>query len=367
VSSPTSFEALAQRILEGSASLQVRAAAARGALPLPRAALVRLFLHLREDPDTNVRNDAHASLEALGPEQAREVLGDPDCPPEVLLHFAPIAARDEKLAEILAFHPKVPDEALSALATRGNASVIELVLVNQQRLVSAPALLDRLTMNPALRADQRGRILDLLGRVSRMQETPADSAEAHAEEASPEGEIEDTARLLDVDVGELLSSSEIEGGEEFENSEDAEIRSVYRRILTLNTAQKAILAMKGGREERVILVRDTNKVVALSVLKNPRLTEQEVEKIAMMRNVSDEVLRHVGNNREWAKSYQVVNALVRNPKTPPGVSSNFIPRLVNRDLKQLASDKNVPELIRRMAKKTLDTRTQQTAASFRKK
>ena len=61
--------------------------------------------------------------------------------------------------------------------------------------------------------------------------------------------------------------------------------------------------MKGGREERLILVRDTNKVVALSVLKNARLTEGEVEAIASMRNVSDEILRNVGINREWSKIY----------------------------------------------------------------
>ena len=145
------------------------------------------------------------------------------------------------------------------------------------------------------------------------------------------------------------------------------MQSVYKKILTLNTAQKAILAMKGGREERAILIRDSNKIVSLSVLKNGRLTEAEVESIASLRNVSDEVLRLVGINREWSKNYVIMANLVRNPRTPPGVSTNFVPRLNNKDLKKLADDRNVPEIIRKAAKRTHDLRTQQQAVSFRKK
>ena len=89
--------------------------------------------------------------------------------------------------------------------------------------------------------------------------------------------------------------------------------------------------------------------------------------ISNMRNVSDEILRIVGINREWAKNYVVVSNLVRNPRTPPGVSTNFISRLTSRDLKGLAGDKNVPEIIRRMAKKTYDVRTQKTEPSFKKR
>lgn len=364
MSSPAPAEALIQRILEGGAPLAVRSAAARGALPLSRAVLARLFLHLRNDPLEEVRTDAEASLGALAGEALREVVSDPACAPEVLVHFAPIAARDESLAESIAFHPLTPDSALGILAARGGAAVVELVLTNQQRLLSSPDILNRLMENPALRADQRGRILDLLERFVRptseteVADDAVEVAPIHAEQA---------AKLLDVDVGELIAASEILDGAEFDAAPDPRIRSAYRKILTLSTAQKAILAMKGGRDERTILIRDTNKVVAVSVLKNPRITETEVEAIAAMRNVSDEVLRSVGTNREWSKNYGVMAALVRNPRTPPGVSTNFIPMLSNRDLKGLATDKNVPEIIRRNAKRTYDLRTQKVEKTVKKK
>ena len=363
-------EALVQKILDGSAPFAIRAAAARGALPLSRAVLARLFLRLRDDPDENVRAEAAANLDAFDGEAIREVLSDPACHAEVLRHFSDMAAKNEKLAEIVAFHPEVPDDALAVLASEGNSSVIELVLTNQARLLECPGLLDRLTSNPALRTDQRGRILDLLAHFFRDREPGGAGEGAAGSDAEPIEEVdaEQAARLLEVDVGELFAASEILDGEEFERAEDPVIRSVYQKILTLSTARKAMLAMKGGREERAILIRDTNKVVALSVLKNPRLTEREVEAIAAMRNVSDEVLRAVGAGREWSKSYAIAANLVRNPRTPPGISTNFIPRLTNKDLKWLATDKNVPEIIRRNAKRTYDLRyQQQTQAALKKK
>jgi hypothetical protein len=361
------FGAVLARILSGGAPLPVRSAAARGALPLPRAVLTRLYLHLREDPDESIRSDAENSLLQLTPEVVLEVLSDPACDPVVLRHFAVAAARDERLAEKVAFHDNADAATLTVLASEGNASVLDLVLTNQQRLLSTPGLVDKISMNPALRGDQRGKLLDLIDRFFRGEAARAAEAAGQGAEAAETIDAEQVAKLLDIDVGELFAASEIMDAEEFAQSENPVVRSAYKRILTLNTAQKAILAMKGGREERIILVRDTNKVVALSVLKNPRMTEGEVESIAAMRNVSDEILRNVGVNREWSKNYAVVANLVRNPRTPPSVSTNFVSRLNNKDLKTLGGDRNVPEIIRRMAKRTFELRTQKAAASFRKK
>ena len=358
--------AIVERILSGAAPLPLRSAAARGALPLPRAVLTRLYLHLRSDGDEAIRGDAERSLSELTADVVAEVVADPACDCVVLLHFASTAARDERLAEKVAFHPNVDAKTLHVLASEGSGGVLELVLTNQEKLLATPGLIDRLSVNPALRQDQRGRLLDLIDRfVQKAAEAPA--GEAGTTEVSETLTAEEAARYLDVDVGELFAASEIVDGEEFANSPDLVVQSVYKKILTLNTAQKAILAMKGGREERGILVRDSNKIVALSVLKNGRLTDSEVESIAAMRNVSDEVLRLVGINREWAKNYVVMANLVRNPRTPPGISTNFVPRLNNKDLKMLAGDRNVPEIIRKAAKRTHDLRTQQQAPSFRKK
>lgn len=365
--SGSDFGVILERILSGGAPLALRSAAARGALPLPRAVLTRLYLYLRNDPEEAVRSDAENSLGQITPEVLVEVLSDAVCDPLVLEHFAATAARDERLAEKVAFHANANGNTLSVLASEGNAAVLDLVLTNQERLLATPGLVDKLSMNPALRADQRGRLLDLIDRFFRGEAERAAAGAGPGVEAAETIDAEQVAKILEINVGELFAASEIMDAEEFAQSEDLVVRSAYKRILTLNTAQKAILAMKGGREERLILVRDTNKVVALSVLKNARMTEGEVEAIASMRNVSDEILRNVGINRDWSKNYTVVANLVRNPRTPPSLSTNFVSRLNNKDLKTLGGDRNVPEIIRRMAKRTLDLRTQKSEGTLRKK
>jgi hypothetical protein len=111
------------------------------------------------------------------------------------------------------------------------------------------------------------------------------------------------------------------------------------------------LAMKGTREQRAQLIRDSNRMVAAAVLTSPKLTESEVEAFAKMANVSDEVLRLIAGHRGWMKNYGVALGLARNPKTPPAISMQLLHRLGDRDVKMLASDRNVPEALRLAARK----------------
>ena len=127
--------------------------------------------------------------------------------------------------------------------------------------------------------------------------------------------------------------------------------SVTQKIASLSVAQRMSLAMKGSREERAILIRDPNKLVSTAVLSSPKITESEIESIAKMANVSDEILRIVGNNRGWVKNYNVMLALVRNPKSPVALAMNLMSRLNDKDLRQLSTNRNVAEILRVTARK----------------
>lgn len=111
------------------------------------------------------------------------------------------------------------------------------------------------------------------------------------------------------------------------------------------------LAMRGTREQRAQLIRDSNKLVAVAVLSSPKLNESEVEAFARMANLSEDVLRIIGSNRAWVKNYNVVSALTKNPKTPTALAMTFLQRLNERDLKRLAIDRNVAEPVRLAARK----------------
>lgn len=126
-----------------------------------------------------------------------------------------------------------------------------------------------------------------------------------------------------------------------------------RVLAALSVTDRIKLAMRGTREQRAVLIRDPNRLVAAAVLSSPKLTDTEVEAFARMANVSEEVLRLIGTNRTWIKNYSVVSALVKNPKTPPAISLRLLPRLVERDLKSLTVDRNVAEPLRLAARKAL--------------
>jgi hypothetical protein len=136
-----------------------------------------------------------------------------------------------------------------------------------------------------------------------------------------------------------------------EEAEQKRKASVTQKIASLTVAQRMGLAMKGSREERSILIRDPNKLVSTAVLSSPKLTESEVEAIAKMANVSEEILRIVASNRAWVKNYNVMLALVRNPKSPVALAMNLMSRLNDKDLRQLSTNRNVAEILRVTARK----------------
>ena len=135
--------------------------------------------------------------------------------------------------------------------------------------------------------------------------------------------------------------------------EEEDSTSVLQRLAAMNVPQRLKRATKGTREERAVLIRDPNKMIAVAVLSSPKLTTTEVEAIARMANVSDEILRIIAMNRAWMKNYNVVWALAKNPKTPVPLSLNLLPRLAEKELRTLSSDRNVPDILRITARKKI--------------
>lgn len=168
----------------------------------------------------------------------------------------------------------------------------------------------------------------------------------------------------DADLEEL--ASQIERGEDTISipealtveppREDPETKSLYGRIQAMTVGQRIKLALKGSRDARAILVRDPNRIVQRFVLQNPRITEDEVLMICKNRNTDSDLLRIVTENREWLRSYQVKLALVQNPKTPLPVSLHFVGALMDRDVRFLAKNKNVPSAVSTRARRLLAER-----------
>jgi hypothetical protein len=148
----------------------------------------------------------------------------------------------------------------------------------------------------------------------------------------------------------LVDTDDTDYGPEETSAEDQQ--SVFQRVSAMSVPEKVKAAMKGSREMRAILIRDPNKLVALSVLSGPKVSDPEVEGYARMGSVSEDVLR-IASRRAWMKNYSVVLALVKNAKTPVAITMNLLARLREPDLKRLSTDRNVPEVLRLTARKKM--------------
>jgi hypothetical protein len=140
-------------------------------------------------------------------------------------------------------------------------------------------------------------------------------------------------------------------------AEGADRDSVMQALGKMTFPQRLKAALKGTREVRSVLIRDPNKMISSAVLSSPKLTESEVEAFARMASVSEDVLRAIGANRAWMKSYKIVVGLTKNPKTPIAMSLNLMARLNDRDMQMLAVDRNVPEPLRVAARKKIVSAT----------
>jgi hypothetical protein len=130
--------------------------------------------------------------------------------------------------------------------------------------------------------------------------------------------------------------------------------SLSKRIMSMNISEKIKLATKGNKEARGILIRDSNKLVSVAVIRSPRITDGEVLAQAQSKTCNEDVLRVIYTNREWLRKYAIKLALVKNPKVPQGVSMKLMGTLYEHDVKSLSKDKNVPGSVQMIAKKQME-------------
>ena len=388
-----------QAIIGGKAPQPARLAAARGLLPLPQNDLLEVLVALTTSDDAQIATAASETLKAETAESLLSAASDEETAPNVLAYLATQADGPPQLYEATILNTRTPADALAKLAaTTPHASLLELITINQQRLVRSPEIIEAILSNPACTGEAERRARETRKEFfekERGARQIADELRARGQTAAAEffetaelttvaGDIsvEDVwliaqhIEVSDADIDdswlpaeryeELMSESPAEAAAnaqrviESERLESGDVSpervSLIRRIMFMNTKDRIKLGMKGDREARGILIRDSNKVVCSAVVKNPRITEQEIENIAAMRTVADEVLRIIALNRTWIRSYLIIHNLARNPRTPIPTAMNILPRIRTKDLQQLAQNRNVSEAVRRQAYRLGQTR-----------
>lgn len=355
----------AQKIAAPTAPPKLQEMAARGIAPGVRPAdLVAVLVLLGGSENAAVRETANKTLAALPePLLAGALAGDlePQAIDALARHYG---GRLDVLEKLVAM-PRVAMDTIEELARTGAEPVTELVATNEERLLKHPRIIELLYLNKNTRMSTADRIVDLAVRngiqltgLGAFKEVAAAIQDELIPLPSPEPTPDD---LLYFETQELAEQLAVAPDEDvFIETDDGKevvkdkLAPLYKRITDAPISTKIRRALLGTKEERMLLVRDQNKIVASAAARSPLLQETEVAMISRNRNVSDEVLRIIATTPEWMKSYMVKKNLVENPKTPVMIATRLIPHLRESDLRHVAKSKNVTGAISDAARRHLD-------------
>jgi hypothetical protein len=377
--------------------------AARGALALPAGEMIEILVHLANH-NKIFGQQARMTLAGWEEKSSLAAASDPKTPVEVLAYLiSPDNLRPILLPALLE-NRSVPEEGLVALANAGSREVVE-VMQASERIKQMPEVCSAMENNPnhvvqPAIANSAATVSEPDAPGTEVAEEKGDTEvlDAIAEASEPQG----PAEVLDEQVSAFFAEHavEIEAekdkafqplgglGNEAETLEpaaavaapgasdmppatavvavpahstpkhgarphEAETKrgSALQKISKMDVKGRIQLAMKGTKEERSILIRDGTKIVALAVLESPKISDGEVESFASQKNVLEAVLRSIPMKRRYAKHYPVIRNLVFNPRTPMDVALGLMKNMLVADLKNLSSNKQISETVRKLALK----------------
>jgi hypothetical protein len=364
---PESLSQLARRMIDPASPAAMRQMAAKGVAPglKPGEALTIVAL-LSEGADEDVATTARATLGKLPEPLVNGALAG-DLAPGVLALIAPTYARNATIIYKVLAHASITPETVAAVAAVASEEVAELVATNEQRLLAHPVIIEKLYMNKATRMSTADRILELAVRNKvELNGIPAykEAAIAIGQELIVEPSDEPTPDdLLFVETAIVAEKIELDPAredthrvddEKGEEVVDDKFLPLYAQLAKMTISQKIRRAMLGNAAERLLLVRDSNRLVAQAAIKSPSIQQNEVVRISASRAVSEDVLRAIALDREWTRSHQVKVNLVSNPRTPFAFASRLIIHLRESELKGLAKSKNVSGAVAKAAKQQLE-------------
>jgi hypothetical protein len=351
---------IVQKFKDGALPEPMAKALVSGSLPVPPLDLLSALAFAVFQPNAYAEGAVQTLLgmpEGLLANALLEPIEDP-----AVLGLILVNRKEPALLESALLNPALGAAWMERVVPHLPGALLEIPLNNQVLWIERPVILDLLEQHPEAEYQIKRRVNEFRRDVLR---------QATEEEVADRLEIIDEveAGRLDKAWSELPMPQEHPGEEAeaepaperhdaSESDETGEVinLSLTRRVMRLRTNQKIMLAIKGGKEERTLLIREANRLVQVNVIRNPRITEGEVAFIAQMRTINEEVIRVIAANRDWLKKYAIVKALVLNPKTPLAIALNLFKRLVILDLKLLMRDKGVPEILRREVKRFLDAK-----------
>jgi hypothetical protein len=361
-----------QKVCGPDAPPPLKAMAASGLAPMGPTDLLTVLYFFSYDKQQNLADKATASLEKV--------------PDKVLLGALEQLSAErvlDGLSRLLIKRPVAIERVLLNQATAPltvtwiasqtkNEKNLEIVASNEQRLLENPEIIEAFYKNTAARMSSADRMIELAIRNGIELKGIACFAEVKAaiqgeliaepsDQPTPDDNLfkqtlerEEWKELDEKAIDEAIDAREegLEGKEETIEK----VEKLEQSLAQMPISSKIRLATLGSSNQRAVLIRDSNKLVSMAVIKSPGIRESEVMQYSKYRSLPEEALRYMASKRDWIKHYPVKMNLVQNPRCPIEYALRFLTHLRPPDLRAVERDRNVPNAITRAAKQLREKR-----------
>jgi len=314
---------------------------AKGLVPVAAPVLVSAWAYFALGQSESLKKTAEESLAGYPEKSILAVLSNPLSP--WVLHFLGLWFKEkENFLESILLNDSTPTILFVDVASSCSERMAEIIANNQERIIDCPELVPTLESNPKNLKSNTDRLRQFLKLAGVFIPGDAATVEAPASAAIP-------IVPMDAATGEKMSVEE-------EVFTEEKRMSLLNYINNLPAGAKVKLALKGNKEARSILIRDTNKTVSTAVLRSPRINENEITLFSSLKHLSEDVIRDISRNPTWTKNYTIKLNLINHPKTPLQDSMGYIKFLQLRDLDTVAKSKTTAAPLRKAAKQLLLTK-----------
>ncbi|MBI5561699.1 MAG: hypothetical protein HY894_02425 [Deltaproteobacteria bacterium] len=303
---------------------------------VPEDRLTALFA-LTHERDAAVAEAAKKAFSELTNGFIIDALGSP-LDPLVVKKTVDERGENEAVLTMAALNQGIDDATLCAVAERCHEDLLNVMAEDREVFAGRPGLMEAVRKNPSVTS------------------LVLDKFEGKAVAAAPEAAPGTGAAAAPAEDKDELSEEDKKVVKRISGKKNDDEVNIIKLIRKLTVSQKVKLAMAGNKSARELLVKETNKLVYSAVLKNPRITEDEILRLASTKGTSEEILRQISRNREWAKNYSIRHGIVTNPKTPTTISVKMLDSLNDVDVLKLTKSKSVPSIVAGAARRRMEAK-----------
>jgi len=363
---PTALSPALHKHVDEKAPLPLRMMGAKGLVPaVAPGDIATLLFFLSFDADPAVRDTAARTAEGLPERIWSAALRSEDVEGPVLDWLADRLGSAAGALQAILLNPATSDATVARLAPLVPAPLVEIIRQNELRLLRHDDIVRGLCQNPNAPASTIDGACDFCVRNGLVLLDVPQLVEAHRRVHGTDPGVrahEDSAERLMAEYRAELAH-EVEGDATVSMppptpEQEQKRQNMTQRVLKMSVAEKIKLATLGNREARTLLLRDSNRLVSLAAAQSPRITDGEILGLANSKTAGADVLRYIYESRDFLKVYALRAALVRNPKVPLPTALKFLPTLQEKDIKELARDRNVPATVQAQAKAWMMKREQ---------